>query len=471
MIPLISLATHFKPGCNPSLIDNILTNSSENIQSAGVFESGVSHHRPIFCFIKDETPKIENSSNRDPKYDYCESNMNKFECDMEQMHQTNANLDYTEANFIAYVNEIKLKIENIFLIKSESKSTSKRTILCNPWITPGVIASVNKKHFLYAQWRKSVTKVNKLGSLELYNIFKIYRKQLKGIIKHAKRSYYSKKFDNAKGNMKKTWALINELRGKTKNSIKSCFKIHGNLIEDKREIANGFNNFFSSIARNMNVKLHSSCMLHKSPKFTDYLDKRVCSSIFLYQCNRSEVCEIIKEFQSDKASDISVRVLKRVAVHVAEHLSGFINKFMELGTFPKSLKIGKISPIHKKGDVQLLDNYRPISVLPIFGKIFEKILYNRLYSFFTSKSVIYKKQFGFRKKHSTGHAINYSINKIIDELQTRNHVIGIFIDLSKAFDTIDHNKLVSKLEHYGIRGTCLALFKKLPYRPAAVYKF
>ena len=94
-------------------------------------------------------------------------------------------------------------------------------------------------------------------------------------------------------------------------------------------------------------------------------------------------------------------------------------------------------------------------VLPIFGKIFEKILYNRLYSFFTSKSVIYKKQFGFRKKHSTGHAINYSINKIIDELQTRNHVIGICIDLSKAFDTIDHNKLVSKLEHYGIRGTCL----------------
>ena len=133
---------------------------------------------------------------------------------------------------------------------------------------------------------------------------------------------------------------------------------------------------------------------------------------------------------------------------------------MELGTFTKSLKVGNLSPIHKKGDVQLLDNYRPISVLPIFCKIFEKILYNRMFRFLTSKSVIYKKkQFGFRKRHSTGHAINYLINKIIDELQTRNHVIGIFIDLSKAFDTIDHNKLVSKLEHYGIRGTCLALLK------------
>ena len=77
--------------------------------------------------------------------------------------------------------------------------------------------------------------------------------------------------------------------------------------------------------------------------------------------------------------------------------------FMELGTFPKILKIGKVSPIFKKGDSQLFDNYRPISVLPIFGKFFEKVLYNRLYSFFMSKNVIYNKQFGFRKNHSTGH--------------------------------------------------------------------
>ena len=129
---------------------------------------------------------------------------------------------------------------------------------------------------------------------------------------------------------------------------------------------------------------------------------------------------------------------------------------MELGTFPKILKIGKVSPIFKKGDSQLFDNYHPISVLPIFGKIFEKVLYNRLYSFFMSKNVIYNKQFGFRKNHSTSHAINYSVNKIISELQPRNHVI---IDLSKAFDTLDHSKLIIKLEHYGIRGMSLDLLK------------
>ena len=130
---------------------------------------------------------------------------------------------------------------------------------------------------------------------------------------------------------------------------------------------------------------------------------------------------------------------------------------MRLGIFPQKLKVGKVSPIFKKGNVQLFHNYRPISVLPIFGKIFEKIIYNRLYSFLTSEGMIYKKQFGFRKHHSIAHAINYSINQIINELQQKKHVIGIFIDLSKAFDTIDHNKILFKLEYYGIRGSCFLI--------------
>ena len=132
---------------------------------------------------------------------------------------------------------------------------------------------------------------------------------------------------------------------------------------------------------------------------------------------------------------------------------------MEAGIFPSILKVGKITPVFKKGDSQMLDNYRPISLLPIFGKILEKIIYSRLYSFLISKGIIYDKQFGFRQNHSTSHAINYSINNIISEIERSNHVIGIFIDLSKAFDTINHNKLLVKLEHYGIRGVCYNLMK------------
>ena len=189
------------------------------------------------------------------------------------------------------------------------------------------------------------------------------------------------------------------------------------------------------------------------------MKNRVSSSIFLSSCTSDEIEGIIRNLENDKASDISVMILKKCATIISRHLSGFYNKFMEAGTFPKILKIGKITPVFKKGDSDIFDNYRPISMLPIFGKIFEKIIYSRLYSFLISKNVIYDKQFGFRKKHSTAHAVNYSVNKILSELEKTNHVIGIFLDLSKAFDTISHDKLLIKLEHYGIRGQCFNLLK------------
>ena len=112
-------------------------------------------------------------------------------------------------------------------------------------------------------------------------------------------------------------------------------------------------------------------------------------------------------------------MLKKCAPFISEHISQFLNSFMRLVIFPQKLKVGKVSPIFIKGDVALLDNNRPISVLPIFGKIFEKIIYNRLYSFLTSEGMMYKKHFGFRKHHSTAHAINYSIIQIINELQQK----------------------------------------------------
>jgi hypothetical protein len=172
--------------------------------------------------------------------------------------------------------------------------------------------------------------------------------------------------------------------------------------------------------------------------YLDYLKNRVSSSIFLSPCSSSEIELKVKEFENDKASDISVTLLKKCMPHISWQLANFFNNFMKRGTFPQVLKIGKVTPVFKKGDSQIFDNYRPISMLPIFGKLLEKIIYSRLYNFMSScNSTIYDKQFGFRKSHSTGHAVNYSVNKVINELEKGNHVIGIFIDLSKAFDTLD----------------------------------
>ena len=133
--------------------------------------------------------------------------------------------------------------------------------------------------------------------------------------------------------------------------------------------------------------------------------------------------------------------------------------FSTLGLFPSILKTGIVSPVFKKDNPQLFENYRPISTLPIFSKLFEKIIYKRIYAFLIAKNILYEKQFGFRKNHSTSHAINYSVKYVADNIEQKKHVVGIFLDLSKAFDTICHSKLLVKLQNYGIRGNCLELIK------------
>ena len=463
-IPMISLATHEKPGCEPSLIDNILTNSTDNIAASGLLESRVSHHLPIFCVFDFSVPSDEPEPSR-PKYDYCESNMNAFLQDLEPVSREH--ISYDVQNFETFVEKIKMLIEEHFLIESESFNKSKRNMIANPWITPGIIASVKKKEFHYKQWKKSIDKDNLLGDSTLYLIYSDFRRKLKHVIRSAKKLYYCRKFNKVSGNIKQTWALINELRGKTKSSIKALFKVDGKLVRDRREISNGFNMFFSSIASKLNAKLCSSrpvCDGHgtgneSNTHYKKFFNKRTVNSIFLHPCDTDEIEKTVKSFQGDKASDISIFVLKKCLSYISKHLAGFINSFMESGIFPNVLKIGKVTPVFKKGDPQLYDNYRPISILPIFGKIYEKVIYSRLYSFLISQSVIYDKQFGFRSKHSTAHAVNYSIDYILRNLEKKNHVIGIFIDLSKAFDTIDHEKLLVKLEHCGVRGTCLELIR------------
>ena len=108
-----------------------------------------------------------------------------------------------------------------------------------------------------------------------------------------------------------------------------------------------------------------------------------------------------------------------------------------------------------------MDNYRPISVLPCFSKILERIIYNRLYSFFTENNILYKKQFGFQKQHSTDHAIVYLVNEVLKSFENNCYTLGVLINLTKAFDMVDHNIVLKKLFHYGVRGNTLKFPSKL----------
>ena len=461
--PLISIYTHEKPNCKKTCIDNILTNEFEDIIKIGTISDKLSHHLPVFQFSKLSNPKDKEDNDKMIQYyDYSNSNLDKFnellsprvQEFQDYLASTNETCDET---FDMFTTMFKTTLDEA--CKLNKPKVTKRNHENNPWITPSIIASVNKKHDMLRKWKKSINRHQPSGNTKQYEDYKQYRRHLKSIIKWAKASYYNKQFENHEGDLKKTWKLINTIRGKTTRSIKPLFIIDNQTVTDRRIIADKFNKYFGSIASEMNSSVTETLSMDNGipiiniPTFESYLGTSSSkNSIFLEDCSQDEICSIIHDFDNSKASDIPIRVIKKSVKVISPLLSYLYNNCMIKGIFPEVLKVGKISPMYKKGNAELLENYRPVSTLPIFGKIFEKIIYSRLYKFCISQNILHKSQFGFRKRHSTCHAINYSVEEIAKYLNNDKHTIGIFIDLSKAFDTINHNKLLRKLSFYGIRG-------------------
>ena len=267
-------------------------------------------------------------------------------------------------------------------------------------------------------------------------------------LKLRKKYYFEKQFNLNFNNKKGTWKLINNLRGKVKSNLPNSFNINSEHVTCHCVIAKKFNEYFSSIAKNLNKNVKKS----NAPPFETYMPPQCNNSFYLQNTDETEIMSIIEGFENSKASDNPVVVLKYCAPTVAGTISRIINKCIDTGVFPSVLKIGNISPIYRKGPKDKLANYRPISILPVFGKIFEKVIYTRLHDFLTKNKIISEFQFGFQKFHSTIHAIHDSIDFIKQSHSTSRHVLALFIDLSKAFDTIDHKILMHKLYNYGIRG-------------------
>ena len=140
-------------------------------------------------------------------------------------------------------------------------------------------------------------------------------------------------------------------------------------------------------------------------------------------------------------------------------LSKIVNICVETGIFPDILKTAKVIPLHKKDSKLDHINYRPISLLSVFSKIYEKLIYSRIYSYLDKCNLIYSKQFGFRGGYSTNHAIISITEHIRNLLDQGEFVCGVFIDLEKAFDTVHHNILCDKLKYYGLRGKVNDLLK------------
>ena len=241
------------------------------------------------------------------------------------------------------------------------------------------------------------------------------------------------------------------------------FLIDGHQVTNMTSIANKCNEYFTSVGSN----LANAIDTRGKPTYTSYLRVPSITRFNFTYTNSDEVRILInnlKPKQSAGHDSISSKLLKDIGHIIAPTLSVIINQSLYTGIFPKQLKIAKVIPLFKKGEETSIENYRPISLLSSISKVFERAVFNQLYQYLDVNNLLFDSQYGFRKQHSTELAALELIDRIHKSMEDGQIPVSIFLDLSKAFDTLDHTILLSKLKGAMKFGTFKSIdFKKNRY--------
>ena len=354
--------------------------------------------------------------------------------------------DSCESYFASFMQIFKSIYNESFPVMKTKRKYRNRL----PWLTTGLKESIKRKNKLYRISLKHPTSYNN-------TVYREYRNRLKTLLKIEEKNYYQSLIVANKHNLKKTWGIIKQVINKSKCSkISSEFYRNGSILNDKISIANAFNDYFVNIGPTL-----ASQIPDLGINYRKFMPEQNKMSFFLSPTEESEVKKIIAELKDGAPGKdgIMSKSLKCISDHVAIPLTRLINLSFSQGIFPNELKVALVSPLYKAKDPMIFSNYRPISLLPLFSKILEKLMYNRLLSFLNKCKIMNKNQFGFRNNHSTYMALLIMLENIRNALDNGECAIGIFLDFKKAFDTVNHDILLNKLFNYGIRGIALEWFK------------
>ena len=461
LCPKITLPTRFAK-YSASLLDHIFIKSEDDFveskTKSGILHSTISDHCGCFSFLSLSKVKsthfstIEISAND-------EKSMNKFaqaiqESDlMSQLNRdvfSNPNETYAilESNLKRCITD-HLPTKKVKFNKYKHKKTS--------WITFGLLKSIHTRDNMYRRWKAKPPTSQLYEALKLR--FQKYKTEVDKLIRLAKIDFYQKEFDKFTGDIRKTWKTINTIlnRNKRANNFPSHIISQNRKIDDKQEIVDVLNNYFCNIGQQLADNIPDS-----SKTYSYYLKKQITSTFSFSMVDTNTVNKMLKGFKpkTSKGFDgISMKMIKHVSDFVVGPITLLINQSLMTNIFPSKLKIAKIMPLLKKPNIFTPDNFRPISLLPCVSKIIEKCVFTQVFDYFENHKLLFGSQYGYRKNHSTETACLELVDKLYKQLDDNQSPFCVFIDLSKAFDTINHSILLAKLKYYGFDQNALSWFK------------
>ena len=431
-----------------TLIDNIYSNMP-NVYDTGT--SGVlnnmrcSDHLPIFTVRSTSKSIIDDTYRR--KRNHSMKNISKFKKLLKANNWEDVySHEDAQSAFTCFIN---------FIIQAFNESCPMETIKVkygnrHEWINNDMKAEIKERERLLINSKKYPTEDN-------ISKYKRFRNQVLSNQRRAARNYYHEQFEIRGPNTKSGWALIHFLTGLgNKNTQKNMneFLINGKLISDNIVIADSFNEYFVNVGKGISQKITSTV---DPLSYMDYSNQCIPELVV----TEDSVKRIISQLNNSAAGydGLPASIMKQLDSAYIIPLTYMINLSIVQGDFPDEMKLAKVLPIYKSENEQLVQNYRPISVLPYFSKIYERVIYNHIIDYIDDNNTLYDKQFGFRKGHSTSHAIITLVEKVAKALDTGKMVVGVYLDIRKAFDCVRHHTLLDKLYKMGIRGNMYCLIE------------
>lgn len=322
------------------------------------------------------------------------------------------------------------------------------------WATKGIRRSRDVLYELYD--KRSYT-----SDVTFHNYVRNYSKVFKTVCIMAKSEYISTKIKNSDNKIKTTWQILNAESGKkTRHDKLLTLNINDKQISDKQIVANFLDKYFT------NIPIETTKDLLSSPDTAEsFLRGNVNTSnpSFNFRLvNSSDITNAFKNIKRKGTEDLwglSTKAIASIIENIAPFLALIFNCCITDGIFPDLMKMSKIIPIYKSGCSKNPSNYRPISILPVLSKIFERILLNQMLAHFNFNRILHVKQFGFTKGSSTQDAGSSLVKSVLEAWENSQDALGVFCDLSKAFDCVDHHTLLMKLRYYGVSNNSLNLLK------------